>query len=219
LFAAPWGVDPIRPHVYQPDQVAPFAHGINAPIVPVGAPRFDAFVDSIRECAVFAWSVAGINGNIASYARGIPRGEAQPPTGLPVWDPRCQPSDGYLPPENQAAQKWARYEGEKTNEHPNDRKVPYDYSRQEQLLNRQNERNAAPMAANQGRPINHASTGFTGVYSNQPQMQPSTQYSQPLQEQGGEPGSSNNADASATSHGRGSQDPAEGGERDRRHWY
>jgi hypothetical protein len=65
-------------------------------------------MNSIREVAVFAWSLAGINGNIASYGRGIPKGEAQPPGGLPIWDPYAQPSPAYSPPENQAMEKWMR---------------------------------------------------------------------------------------------------------------
>lgn len=100
LFAAPWGAYPIRLHLHQPDRLRPFQHGLQAPQIPVGGPQLDQFMASIREVAVFAWSLAGINGNIASYGRGVPRGEAQPPGGLPIWDPYAQPSPGYVVPEN-----------------------------------------------------------------------------------------------------------------------
>jgi len=106
LFAAPWGADPIRPHQYQPIANNPFQHGFQAPLVPPGGPPVDEFMNSIREVAVFAWSLTGINGNIASYGHGIPRGEAVPPSGIPIWDPYAQPSPGYLPPMNQAEQRW-----------------------------------------------------------------------------------------------------------------
>lgn len=42
---------------------------------------------SIRDVAVFAWPVVGINGNLATFSRGMPGSGAQPPDGLPVWDP------------------------------------------------------------------------------------------------------------------------------------
>lgn len=100
LFAAPWGANPIRPHYFQPNQQFPFRHGLQAPQYPVGGPPVDEFMNSIREVAVFAWSLTGINGNIAAYGHGIPRGEAVPPTGLPIWDPYGQPNVGYAPPEN-----------------------------------------------------------------------------------------------------------------------
>jgi len=41
---------------------------------------------SIRDVAVFAWPVVGINGNLATFSRGSPGSGAQPPDGLPVWD-------------------------------------------------------------------------------------------------------------------------------------
>ncbi len=42
---------------------------------------------AIREVAVFAWAVCGINGNLANFGHGFPGRGAQPPDGLPVWDP------------------------------------------------------------------------------------------------------------------------------------
>jgi hypothetical protein len=127
LFAAPWGVNPIRPHQYQPDVNNPFHHGFEAPAIPAGGPPLDDFMNSIREVAAFAWSLAGINGNIASYGHGVPRGEAQPPAGLPVWDPHAQPAPEVLPPINQAEERWVRMD-EKANEANN--KDPFQHPRQ-----------------------------------------------------------------------------------------
>lgn len=107
IFAAPWGAQPVRPHFYQPDPQHPFQHGLDAPLVPVGGPSQDDFMLAIRDVAVFAWSLVGINGNIASYSHGVPRGEAVPPNGLPLWDPYGQPAPAYTPPENQALASWA----------------------------------------------------------------------------------------------------------------
>lgn len=112
IFAAPWGQQPIRPHnhaemynghhstyqaQYMPDQAMAR--------VPNGPPP-DQLMDSIREIAVFAWAVVGINGNLASYSRGQPRSEAQPPQGLPIWNPQvaATPDQG---PDNQALRWWA----------------------------------------------------------------------------------------------------------------
>ena len=137
LFAAPWGANPIRPHVFQPDPRFPVQHGLEAPPIPAGGPPQDELMISIREIAVFAWSLAGINGNIASYGRGVPAGESQPPGGLPIWDPHAQPTPGFLPPENQAAQKWAEM-GEMTNGPGNDHKAPYWHPRKDTNLRYQN---------------------------------------------------------------------------------
>ena len=134
LFAAPWGAHPIRPHQYQPDVNNPFRHGFEAPIIP-GGPPVDEFMNSIREVAVFAWSLAGINGNIASYGHGVPHGEAQPPAGLPVWDPYAQPALDFSPPVNQAEERWIARD-EKTDE-PNNR-VPFQHAHEEQHLLEQN---------------------------------------------------------------------------------
>lgn len=137
LFAAPWGANPIRPHQYQPNARNPFLHGLQAPAIPPGGPPVDEFMNSIREVAVFAWSLTGINGNIASYGHGTPRGEAVPPAGLPIWDPFGQPSPGYLPPENQAVERWNRM-GRMTNGPYDGNKVPYQHAHQEANLRHQN---------------------------------------------------------------------------------
>lgn len=160
LFAAPWGANPIRPHQYQPDARNPFLHGLQAPAIPPGGPPVDEFMNSIREVAVFAWSLAGINGNIASYGHGTPRGESIPPAGLPVWDPFGQPTPGYLPPENQALDKWNRM-GQIKNEPYDGNKVHHHDAHQEPILRHQNGYGSEPIESD-----NPASTNFA-PYANQ----------------------------------------------------
>lgn len=115
LFAAPWAQQPVRPHV-PPEMIYTF----RAPLMPqymplrdnvqtAGGPPIDHLMQSIREVAVFAWALIGINGNLATYTHGRPRDEAAPPGGLPIWDPTAVGST-YRPPENQAAAKWAAWE-------------------------------------------------------------------------------------------------------------
>jgi hypothetical protein len=94
VFAAPWGANPIIPQN-------------NFTSVDLKGPRADDFMSSIREVAVFAWALTGINGNIASYSRGTPREEALPSEGFPIWDPQ-QRNNHDLGPENQAVMKWAQ---------------------------------------------------------------------------------------------------------------
>jgi hypothetical protein len=52
------------------------------------------FMQSIRDVAVFAWALTGINGSLVDYARGKPIGESQPPEGFPVWNPLPDPGFG-----------------------------------------------------------------------------------------------------------------------------
>lgn len=90
LFASPWAMQPIMPKISH-------NHGLqyqtyqNPPHSAAGYSNPDSqnFMQSIREVAVFAWSLTGINGSLAQYSRGTPSGEAQPPGGLPVWDPQA----------------------------------------------------------------------------------------------------------------------------------
>lgn len=117
LFAAPWAQQPVRPHV-PPEMLYTF----RAPLLPqymplrenvkaAGGPPIDYLMRSIRDVAVFAWALVGINGNFASFSHGRPLDEAAPPEGLPIWDPNAINS-GYQPPENQAAARWAAYDQE-----------------------------------------------------------------------------------------------------------
>ena len=81
IFASPWGLERIVPE------------GFEDPVVDKAADRPDAALEdvgvmsAIREVAVFAWALTGINGSLADIARGRPSGESQPPGGIPIWDP------------------------------------------------------------------------------------------------------------------------------------
>lgn len=119
LFAAPWGARPIHPQ-YSPEQLYHFRPPLMPQYMPVqehvkaaGGPPIDQLMRSIRDVAVFAWALVGINGNLANYGHGVPQGEAQPPDGLPIWDPSSKDSS-YPPPENQAAKRWAQMEERST---------------------------------------------------------------------------------------------------------
>jgi hypothetical protein len=56
---------------------------------------------SIRDVAVFAWAVTGINPTLAHYGQNRPRLGAQPSVvdGLPAWEPDPRPTT-YPPPED-----------------------------------------------------------------------------------------------------------------------
>jgi hypothetical protein len=92
IFAAPWAPEP----VFIPEQPRPaqpgWYHGMHPqyvqPMPPPTGPSRQDFMNSIKDIAVFAWGVVGINGNLAEYGRGRPGGESQPPGGFPVWDPQ-----------------------------------------------------------------------------------------------------------------------------------
>lgn len=115
LFAAPWAQQPVRPNV-PPEMLYTF----QAPLLPqymplrenvkaAGGPPIDHLMMSIRDVAVFAWALVGINGKLAAYSHGHARGEAAPPDGLPIWDPSAA-NTGYEPPHNQAAARWMAYD-------------------------------------------------------------------------------------------------------------
>ena len=170
LFAAPWGANPIRPHLFQPNPQFPFQHGLQAPQHQSGGPPLDEFMNSIREVAVFAWSLTGINGNIASYGHGVPRGEAQPPWGLPIWDPYGQPSPGYHPPENQAAQKWSQL-ATKANEPANGNEVSFQHPHEEPNFRLHNGYGADPMGSDHQASTTDAPVGHHLAYAYQPRFQ------------------------------------------------
>ncbi|KUI56845.1 hypothetical protein VP1G_04189 [Cytospora mali] len=116
LFAAPWAQQPVRPAVppemlytFRPPllpQFMPLQEGVKA----AGGPPMEQLMRSIRDVAVFAWALCGINGNLSAFSHGRPAGEAAPPDGLPIWDPTAV-GTGYQPPENRAAAKWAAMAG------------------------------------------------------------------------------------------------------------
>ena len=90
FFASPWAPEPIVPN-YARD-LAPDAFGLPQAQAAQGPSNYD-FMNSIREVAVFAWSLTGINGSLSKFSRGHPDDEALPPGGLPVWDPDATSSD------------------------------------------------------------------------------------------------------------------------------
>ncbi|KAI9839264.1 MAG: hypothetical protein M1819_003258 [Sarea resinae] len=102
LFASPWAQEPILPLAQQGMAVArdgrmvprlvpaaPYPQAGGYAAFPPGhaGPPMDQFMNSIREVAVFAWALTGINGCLETYGRGKPMGESQPPDGFPVWAP------------------------------------------------------------------------------------------------------------------------------------
>ncbi|AEO67029.1 uncharacterized protein THITE_2115749 [Thermothielavioides terrestris NRRL 8126] len=106
LFAAPWGLQPIEPY-FPPELLYTFRPPFLPQYMPLrecvkaaGGPPFDQLMRSIRDVAVFAWAVTGINGTLASYGQGRPMLGAQPVDGLPVWEPDTRPTT-YPPPADQ----------------------------------------------------------------------------------------------------------------------
>ncbi|KAK3306617.1 uncharacterized protein B0T15DRAFT_394220 [Chaetomium strumarium] len=104
LFAAPWGLQPIEPYI-SPELLYTFRPPFLPQYMPLrecvkaaGGPPFDQLMRSIRDVAVFAWAVTGINGTLANYGQGRPRRGAQPVDGLPVWMPDSRPTT-YPPPD------------------------------------------------------------------------------------------------------------------------
>ncbi|KAK4166031.1 hypothetical protein QBC43DRAFT_287370 [Cladorrhinum sp. PSN259] len=94
LFAAPWGQQPIQPYI-SPDLLYTFRPPFLPEYMPLrenvkaaGGPPLEQLMRSIRDVAVFAWALSGINGNMATYGHGLPRRGAQPPDGLPIWEPQ-----------------------------------------------------------------------------------------------------------------------------------
>jgi hypothetical protein len=88
VFAAPWAAEPIFiPEVPRPADG--WYHGMHPqyvqPAPAVGGPSQQDFMNSIREVAVFAWALVGINGTLADYSRGRPGASSQP-NELPVWE-------------------------------------------------------------------------------------------------------------------------------------
>ena len=96
LFASPWANDPILPD--RRHRANPLPNSVQSARIPINptsqqagtaahhGPASEDFMNSIREVAVFAWSLTGINGSLAQYSRGTPTGEAQPES-LQVWNP------------------------------------------------------------------------------------------------------------------------------------
>lgn len=114
LFAAPWAEQPILPPI-EARPGAGFATGFAPSLGPMGArhdsaspprvggPDSNDFMSAIREQAIFAWALTGINGGLADHARGQPHASATPEQGLPIWESdvlRQGPVDGEKKQEN-----------------------------------------------------------------------------------------------------------------------
>ncbi|KAF1834021.1 hypothetical protein BDW02DRAFT_352376 [Decorospora gaudefroyi] len=93
IFAAPWATQPtFHP---APPQLPQYPLGARHPAMVHAGPSLqfqNNFMQSIRDVAVFAWALTGINGSLVDYARGAPVGESQPPEGFPVWNPLPDPA-------------------------------------------------------------------------------------------------------------------------------
>lgn len=98
LFASPWATNPVlpdcrymsmdgQPSPVEPYQVPPHPTAAQAQTAAIAGAASEHFMRSIREVAVFAWALTGINGSLAQYGRGKPVGECIPPEGLLIWDP------------------------------------------------------------------------------------------------------------------------------------
>ncbi|KAF2705655.1 hypothetical protein K504DRAFT_471628 [Pleomassaria siparia CBS 279.74] len=86
IFAAPWAPQPV--FLPPPPQHLPYPMGARHPAMAQVNQSFHTdFMKSIRDVAVFAWALTGINGSLTEYGHGKPLGESQPPDGFPVWDP------------------------------------------------------------------------------------------------------------------------------------
>lgn len=84
LFASPWAQSPILPPSMHQASAMPTI-GFPAMADPAEA----GLMAAIRDVAVFAWSLTGINGSLAEHANGKPVGDATPPGGLAIWDPKA----------------------------------------------------------------------------------------------------------------------------------
>ncbi|KAK3940678.1 protein YIP4 [Diplogelasinospora grovesii] len=133
LFAAPWGLQPIEPYI-PPELLYTFRPPLLPQYMPLrqevkaaGGPPIDQLMRSIRDVAVFAWALVGINGNMANYSHGLPRGTALPPDGLPIWDPNAAPT-AYRGPENSAASRWTQADEDKSPVPASARLPPYPHN-------------------------------------------------------------------------------------------
>lgn len=96
VFAAPWATQPILPPLEARPR-AGFASGFAPSLGPMAArhdsaspprahgPDSQDFMSVIREQAVFAWALTGINGSLADHAKGKPASYSVPSDGFSVW--------------------------------------------------------------------------------------------------------------------------------------
>lgn len=144
IFASPWATHPIiPPYATQPmpmptqttwpppnpSMIYPgynHTYGSNPAIPPgyanyraymnngLGGPHPQDFFSTIRDVAVFAWGIVGINGSLEQYRRGQPSGDALPPDGIPIWNP--QPEEGEFALEDQEKEANVKVETEEQTE-------------------------------------------------------------------------------------------------------
>ena len=113
LYAAPWANEPMLPRPLE-RAGAGFGTAFAPSLGPQGAhhnhvppPRSldqSDFMSAIRDQAVFAWALTGINGSLADFGKGKPLGESLPQDGLPIWasDPRGTPVQINYPSDRSA---------------------------------------------------------------------------------------------------------------------
>jgi hypothetical protein len=87
VFAAPWGINPILPAPYPQTPYIPPAGAQAHTAANLQAPPQPDFLQTISDVAVFAWALTGINGSLADYSRGKPKGESAPKDGFAIWRP------------------------------------------------------------------------------------------------------------------------------------
>jgi hypothetical protein len=98
LFTAPWAQEPMLSPLYS-QQVAGFATGFAPSQVLMAdqhnsasplnntalGPDPNEFMGAIRDQAIFAWALTGINGALGSVAKGKPHEPSTPRDGYAVW--------------------------------------------------------------------------------------------------------------------------------------
>ena len=136
LFASPWATEPLLPNLgNRASQEMPNLMQASPanPRHPTAArcdaaathgPANENFMNSIREVAVFAWALTGINGSLAQYTQGTPTGESQPPAGLPVWQDsnsgvEANQRDGYFDNGQQYTDVYGTWQGQKFEDNQN----------------------------------------------------------------------------------------------------
>ncbi|CAL5869666.1 uncharacterized protein PFLUO_LOCUS3896 [Penicillium psychrofluorescens] len=108
LFAAPWALEPVFSYggpsystteenawMGQSDRTLcqdDSPHGVSSSAITVvneaeeTNPHSELLYDTIRDAAVFAWGIVGINRSLEQYKRGTPTGDARPVDGEKVND-------------------------------------------------------------------------------------------------------------------------------------
>ncbi|KAI1767224.1 hypothetical protein GGR53DRAFT_518485 [Hypoxylon sp. FL1150] len=113
LFAAPWSEHPIRPS-YPPEHFYTFRPPLLPQYMPLrehvktaGGPPIDQLMKSIRDVAVFAWAVVGINNRLAVFGRGVPGENSQPHDAIQNHDSNT-PNSSRRDSEVESYRQWGR---------------------------------------------------------------------------------------------------------------